>query len=97
MNVEQKVGQTIQPEIRSITIADIKKYHIGSVLNGGGAFPNNNKFSKAKDWVALADGFYKASMEPAENGIAIPIMWGTDAVHGHNNVIGATLYPHSIA
>jgi beta-glucosidase len=97
MTLEQKVGQTIQPEIRSISLADIKKYHIGSILNGGGAFPNNNKLSKAEDWVALADSFYKASMEPAENGIAIPIMWGTDAVHGHNNVIGATLYPHNIA
>ncbi|RYY01212.1 MAG: glycoside hydrolase family 3 protein [Gammaproteobacteria bacterium] len=97
MTIEQKVGQTIQPEIRSISLADIKKYHIGSVLNGGGAFPNNNKLSKAEDWVALADGFYKASMEPAENGVAIPIMWGTDAVHGHNNVVGATLYPHNIA
>lgn len=97
MTIEQKVGQTIQPEIRSISLADIKKYHIGSILNGGGAFPNNNKLSKAEDWVALADSFYKASMEPAENGVAIPIMWGTDAVHGHNNVIGATLYPHNIA
>ncbi|MET0355580.1 MAG: glycoside hydrolase family 3 N-terminal domain-containing protein [Cellvibrio sp.] len=97
MTLEQKVGQTIQPEIRSISLADIKKYHIGSILNGGGAFPNNNKLSKAEDWVALADSFHKASMEPAENGIAIPIMWGTDAVHGHNNVIGATLYPHNIA
>ena len=97
MTLEQKVGQTIQPEIRSISLADIKKYHIGSILNGGGAFPNNNKLSKAKDWVALADGFYNASMQPAENGVAIPIMWGTDAVHGHNNVIGATLYPHNIA
>lgn len=97
MTLEQKVGQTIQPEIRSISLADIKKYHIGSILNGGGAFPNNNKLSKAEDWVALADSFYQASMEPAENGVAIPIMWGTDAVHGHNNVIGATLYPHNIA
>jgi beta-glucosidase len=97
MTLEQKVGQTIQPEIRNISLADIKKYHIGSILNGGGSFPNNNKSSKAEDWVALADSFHKASMEPAENGIAIPIMWGTDAVHGHNNVIGAVLYPHNIA
>ena len=49
MTLEQKVGQTIQPEIRSISLADIKKYHIGSILNGGGAFPNNNKLSKAED------------------------------------------------
>ncbi len=97
MSLEQKVGQTIQPEIRHISLADVSKYHIGSVLNGGGTFPGNNKFAKAQDWVALADGFYKASMQPSENGVAIPIMWGTDAVHGHNNVIGATLYPHNIA
>ncbi|ALT76884.1 glycoside hydrolase family 3 protein [Paucibacter sp. KCTC 42545] len=97
MSLEQKVGQTIQPEIRHISLTDVSKYHIGSVLNGGGSFPGNDKFAKAQDWVALADGFYKASMQPSENGVAIPIMWGTDAVHGHNNVIGATLYPHNIA
>ena len=97
MTIEQKVGQMVQPQIRSISFEDIHKYHIGSVLNGGGAYPNDNKFSKAQDWVALADGFYKASMIPSENGIAIPIMWGTDAVHGHNNVVGATLFPHNIA
>lgn len=96
MTIEQKVGQMVQPQIRSISFEDIHKYHIGSVLNGGGAYPNDNKFSKAEDWVALADKFYKASMIPAANGIAIPIMWGTDAVHGHNNVVGATLFPHNI-
>ncbi len=97
MTLEQKVGQTIQPQIRSISLEEIKKYHIGTVLNGGGAYPNNNKFAKTQDWVALADSLYKASMEPAENGVVIPIMWGTDAVHGHNNVVGATLFPHNIA
>ncbi|RZA05157.1 MAG: glycoside hydrolase family 3 protein, partial [Moraxellaceae bacterium] len=97
MTVEQKVGQTIQPEIRNISVAEIKKYHIGSILNGGGSYPNNNKLSKPQDWINLADGFYKASIEPAANGLTIPIMWGTDAVHGHNNVIGATLFPHNIA
>ncbi len=97
MTIEQKVGQTIQPQIRSISLEDIKKYHIGTVLNGGGAYPNNNKFAKAQDWVALADSLYKISVEPAANGVAIPIMWGTDAVHGHNNVVGATLFPHNIA
>jgi beta-glucosidase len=96
MTLEQKIGQTIQPEIKNISLADIKKYHIGSILNGGGTFPNNNKLSRAEDWVALADGFYKASMQAPANGVAIPIMWGTDAVHGHNNVIGATLFPHNI-
>lgn len=96
MTLEQKVGQIVQPQIRSISLADIKKYHIGTVLNGGGAYPNDNKYSKVQDWVTLADNLYKASIEPSENGLVIPLMWGTDAVHGHNNVVGATLFPHNI-
>jgi beta-glucosidase len=71
----------------------VRKYRLGSILNGGGAFPNNDKHATVADWVALADGFYDASMDGSP---AIPIIWGTDAVHGHNNVIGATLFPHNI-
>ena len=96
MTLEQKVGQLMQPELRQITPEDIKKYHVGSVLNGGGAFPGDNKYATVNDWVALADTFYNASMDDSDGGIAIPIMWGTDAVHGHNNVIGATIFPHNI-
>lgn len=97
MTLEQKVGQLIQPEIRNATPADIKAFHIGSILNGGGAFPDDNKHATPADWIALADSFYNASMDTGDGGIAIPIMWGTDAVHGHNNVIGATIFPHNIA
>ncbi len=96
MTLEQKVGQVIQPEIRNLTPEDVRRYHIGSYLNGGGAFPQNNKHASLQDWVALADSFYHASMDERDGGIAIPIMWGTDAVHGHNNVIGATIFPHNI-
>jgi beta-glucosidase len=96
MTVEQKVGQMIQPELRQITPEDIKEYHVGSVLNGGGAFPGNNKYAKISDWVETADAFYNASMDASNGGIAIPIMWGTDAVHGHTNIIGATVFPHNI-
>jgi beta-glucosidase len=96
MTTEQKVGQLIQPELRNITPEQIRQYHIGSLLNGGGSFPNDDKYASVEDWLALADSFYKASMDTSGGGIAIPIMWGTDAVHGHNNVIGATLFPHNI-
>ena len=96
MTVEQKVAQLIQPEIRDFTVADMRKYGFGSYLNGGGAFPNNDKYASMQDWVALADEMYHASMDASEDGIAIPTMWGTDAVHGHNNVIGATIFPHNI-
>lgn len=96
MSVEQKVGQMIQPEIRHVTPEDVKEYHLGSVLNGGGSTPDNDKYASLQDWVTMADGFWNASMEEGEGYLAIPIMWGTDAVHGLGNVVGATLFPHNI-
>lgn len=96
MSLEDKVGQIMQPEIRETTPEEVRKYRFGSVLNGGGGFPNNEKYSSVDDWVALADAFYEASMDTSDGGVAIPIIWGVDAVHGHNNVIGATLFPHNI-
>lgn len=96
MTLEQKVGQMVQADIRSVTPEEVRTYRLGSVLNGGGAFPGNEKHSKVSDWVALADRFYDASMDTSGGAPAIPIIWGTDAVHGHNNVIGATLFPHNV-
>ena len=96
LTLEQKVAQMIQADIRSVTPEDVKAYRLGSILNGGGAFPANEKHSAVSDWVALADRFYDASMDTSGGAPAIPIMWGTDAVHGHNNVIGATLFPHNV-
>lgn len=87
----------IQPEIRHLTPEDVRNYHIGSVLNGGGSFPDGNKYASVEDWLALADAYYEASMDTSDGHQAIPIMWGTDAVHGVGNVIGATLFPHNIA
>ena len=96
MTLEQKVAQMIQPEIRDITVEDMRKYGFGSYLNGGGAFPDNNKHATPADWIKLAENMYQASIDDAIDGSKIPTMWGTDAVHGHNNVIGATLFPHNI-
>lgn len=97
MSLEEKVGQTMQPEIRHVTPQDVKDFHLGSVLNGGGSVPNGNRYCKISDWVAMADGYYHASMDTSDGKIAIPIIWGTDAVHGVGNLIGATLFPHNIA
>ncbi|QYJ76739.1 exo 1,3/1,4-beta-D-glucan glucohydrolase [Shewanella sp. FJAT-52076] len=96
MTLEQKVAQIIQPEIRDFGVEDMRRYGFGSFLNGGGSFPGNNNRAKAADWVALADQMYHAAMDDSIDGIAIPPMWGTDAVHGHGNVFGATLFPHNI-
>ena len=95
MTLEQKVGQIIMPEINSISLDQVKKFYLGSILNGGGGFPNQNKNSDIQDWKDLSESYYDAS--PDIGGIKIPILWGTDAVHGHNNVIGATIFPHNIA
>ncbi len=96
MSLEEKVGQMIQPELRNVTPEDVKRYHLGSILNGGGSFPGGDKNAPVEDWLALADGFYKASMDDSDGHVAVPILWATDAVHGHNNVKGATLFPHNI-
>ena len=96
MTLEQKVAQLMQPEIRDITVEDMRRYGFGSYLNGGGSFPNGNKQASMEDWVALAEDMYQASVDDSLDGSVIPTMWGTDAVHGHNNVIGATLFPHNI-
>nr|BAU61815.1 beta-glucosidase [Colwelliaceae bacterium D8] len=96
MTLEQKVAQMIQPEIRDITVEDMRTYGFGSYLNGGGAFPDNNKHATPADWIKLAEAMYQASVDDSIDGSVIPTIWGTDAVHGHNNVIGATLFPHNI-
>ena len=97
MTLEQKVAQMIQGEIKHVTPDDVRKYGLGSVLNGGGSFPADNKHASVAQWVALADEYYEASVDQSQGNAGIPIIWGTDAVHGHNNVIGATLFPHNIA
>ncbi|PYQ60938.1 MAG: hypothetical protein DMF58_06555, partial [Acidobacteria bacterium] len=96
MSVEEKVGQIIQASITAVTPADIRAYHLGSVLNGGGAWPNNNRHASVNDWLSLADAFYDASMDTSGGKQAIPIIWGSDGVHGHSNVVGATIFPHNI-
>ncbi len=96
MTVEEKVGQIVQADLDNVTPADVRKYHLGSVLNGGNSGPYGKDLSPAKDWLKLADEFYAASMDTSGGHTAIPIIWGTDAVHGHSNIIGATLFPHNV-
>ncbi|KLD77481.1 beta-glucosidase, partial [Xanthomonas hyacinthi DSM 19077] len=95
MTLAQKVGQMTQAEIKSITPEQVRQYYIGSVLNGGGSWPGKDKHARVGDWLQLADAYYQASMS-TDAQVPIPIVWGTDAVHGHSNVYGATLFPHNI-
>lgn len=96
LSVEEKVGQIIQADVGSVTAEDVRLYRLGSVLNGGNSAPGGDDLAPAKVWLAAADAFYEASMDTRDGKHAIPIMWGVDAVHGHNNIIGATLFPHNV-
>ncbi|MEZ9132549.1 glycoside hydrolase family 3 N-terminal domain-containing protein [Vibrio breoganii] len=97
MTLEEKIGQMVQPNLRGVTPQQAKEYKLGSILNGGGAWPNENKYSSAQEWADKADEFWLAIEEAfADRPFRIPFMWATDAVHGHNNVFGATVFPHNI-
>jgi beta-glucosidase len=93
MSLDQKIGQMTQTERMAITPAEVKTFHIGSVLSGGGSAPGDNL---PTDWVNMNDAYWAASMEADENHLAIPIIYGVDAIHGNNNVLGATVFPHNI-
>jgi len=96
LSVEEKVGQVIQADIVSVTPEDVRKYRLGSILNGGNSGPHGDDFAPAPQWLALADEFYLASMDTTGGKHAIPIIWGVDAIHGNSNIIGATLFPHNV-
>ncbi|MDT7787172.1 MAG: beta-glucosidase, partial [Pseudonocardiales bacterium] len=93
MTLAEKVGQMTQPEIGTITAQDVTTYGFGSVLNGGGSWPGANKKATPQDWLAKADAYWEASKQSRTK---IPVIWGIDAVHGNNNVYGATVFPHNI-
>ena len=93
MTLEEKVGQMTQAEIQYVTPAEVLQYHLGSVLNGGGSWPGGDKGAPVQAWLDMADGLWTAAMS---DRLHIPLLWGTDAVHGHNNVKGATMFPQNI-
>ncbi|HEX8602135.1 MAG TPA: glycoside hydrolase family 3 N-terminal domain-containing protein [Pseudoduganella sp.] len=95
MTLEQKIGQMTQSEIKTTKPEDVRRYYLGSVLNGGGSWPNGSKYATPADWVKLADAFYDASMS-TDMRHKVPVIWGIDAMHGNSNVLGATLFPHNI-
>ena len=95
MTPAQKAGQLVQADIGSITPDDLRRFPLGSVLNGGNSSPRDDKLAAPSEWLALADRFYEAS-SGTPGDPQVPVLWGTDAVHGHNNIPGATIFPHNI-
>lgn len=96
MTLEEKVGQVIQADISAVTPDEVREYDLGSVLNGGGSAPGGDNRTTPDRWLALADAFWQASTDTSDGGVGIPVIWGTDAVHGHSNLLGATIFPHNI-
>ena len=96
MTLERKVGQIIQAEIQHVTPEEVRDYALGSVLNGGGSFPGGDQRAAMSDWTELSRRLHEAALETGGGDPSVPLLWGTDAVHGHNNVFGATVFPHNI-
>jgi beta-glucosidase len=93
MTLEEKIGQMTQPELGHLKnhLDDIEKYHVGSVLSGGGSDPDDGNSLEA--WTNAYDACQRQALKTR---LGIPILYGIDGVHGHNNVIGAVIFPHHI-
>ncbi len=90
MTLDEKIGQMTQAERGSVSNADITNFSLGSLLSGGGSSPSPNN---ATSWANMYDGYQNAAVA---SRLGIPLIYGVDAVHGHNNVHGATIFPHNI-
>ncbi|KAA8543957.1 hypothetical protein F0562_021866 [Nyssa sinensis] len=91
MTLAEKIGQMAQLDRVSTTPEIMKNYSIGSLLSGGGSAPCPR--ATAEDWVKMVNEFQKGSLS---SRLGIPMIYGIDAVHGHNNVYKATIFPHNI-
>jgi beta-glucosidase len=94
MTLDEKIGQMTQPEQDRVLAnpGDMQKYFIGSVLSGGDSDPKEGNGLQA--WTDLYD---KVQSEAMKTRLAIPVLYGIDAVHGHSNVLGSVIFPHNIA
>ena len=91
MTLDEKVGQMTQVDRQFLEKeSEIGKYFLGSLLSGGGSTPEVNE---PLTWTAMVDRYQEAALSTK---LKIPLIYGIDAVHGHNNVRGATIFPHNI-
>jgi len=91
MTIDEKIGQMTQVDQQFLNeISEISKYGFGSLLSGGGSTPQVNE---PKAWAEMYDIYQR---EALNSRLKIPLLYGIDAVHGHNNVVGATIFPHNI-
>jgi beta-glucosidase len=90
MTLDEKIGQMTQVEKNSIDAANSAAFIVGSILSGGGGYPDPNT---PKAWYDMVNGYQQAALGTR---LGIPMLYGVDAVHGHNNVDGATIFPQNV-
>ena len=91
MTLDEKIGQMTQAERGMLeVITDIETYKLGSLLSGGGSSPDPNSVAA---WADMYDEYQSHAMQTR---LSIPLIYGVDAVHGHNNLYGAVIFPHNI-
>ena len=92
MTLDEKIGQMVQVDSGALkNKADVQKYFLGSVLSGGSSDPAAGNSAQA--WLDLVTGFQAQALQTR---LKIPLIYGIDAVHGHNNIDGATVFPHHV-
>ncbi|KAL8159693.1 LOW QUALITY PROTEIN: hypothetical protein V2J09_001230 [Rumex salicifolius] len=91
MTLDEKIGQMTQIDREVANFDVMKTYSIGSVLSGGDSTPLPQ--ATASDWMNMINEFQKGALS---SRLAIPMIYGIDAVHGHNQVFNATVFPHNI-
>jgi beta-glucosidase len=90
MTLAEKVGQMTQASRETIKPGDVSEFFLGSVLSGGGSAPGKGT---PTEWADMLDALHAEGMATR---LRIPLVYGSDAVHGHGNVVGATIFPHNI-
>lgn len=90
MSLEEKIGQMTLVANNSITAESVTEYAVGAVLSGGGGYPNTNT---PEAWAEMVDEFQAGALATR---LGIPLIYGVDAIHGHNNLYGATIFPHNV-
>ena len=96
MSLEEKVGQIIQTDISAVAPEDLARYPLGSILAGGNGGPGGNDRASPLEWLELSRRFHEAALAPRPGHVAIPLLFGIDAVHGHSNMLGAVIFPHNV-
>jgi beta-glucosidase len=92
MTLEEKIGQMTQPEQNELKdLSDIENYYLGSLFSGGSSDPKEG--NSLESWTNLYD---RLQAHTQKTRLKIPLLYGIDAVHGHNNVLNAVIFPHNI-